>query len=938
VDNKVNILLIEDNPADSELVRIFLKGVYAGKAALSTTDSLLKGVELLEKKIFDVIILDLSLPDSWGLDTFNKLHQKHPNTPIIVLTGVEDETMGIDAVKLGAQDFLIKGKIKGNELRRAINYSIERHKLIQDISEKARELEEKTIALLNEKQKLAEAQKLAHIGSWEMDLTTSKVSWSDELFRIHGLPPSGQELEQETILEYILTADRENVRSIIDFITKTGKPTTFSYRVMRPDGAVRILHAQGEAVVNEKGEAVKLVGTGQDVTERMQEQEMENLATAATKSFNSVIITDSHGKIEWVNEGFTILTGYTLDELKNTHGEALRHGYETGISESMEYFRKVIKTKEPVTYESKNYSKNNKEYWTITTLTPVLDENGKVKRIIAIDSDITLRKRMEEDLVQANKIAEYSLMKGNKALNELTKAKKQLEESVRVKEQFLANMSHEIRTPMNAIVGFTELLLKTSLSNDQQQYIDAIHTSGENLIVIINDILDFSKIQSGKIPLERIEFSVSQIISTLTELMLPKSVEKKIKLSKSIDNRIPQRLIGDPTRLNQVLLNLVGNAIKFTQKGEVKVSVELLNEENDFVSVRFTVSDTGIGIPQDKLSTIFDAFTQATNDTTRKYGGTGLGLAIVKQLIEIQGGEINVESREKEGSVFSFTLVYRKSTTEAKVPDSKIENSELNTIKELSVLLVEDNALNQLLAKKVLTDWGWTVDIAENGLIAVEKAGKHNYDIVLMDIQLPEMDGYEATRYIRTKLQPPKSRVPIIAMTAHAISGEEEKCIEAGMNDYISKPFNTRKLYMKIASVLNVQNQDISITMETPATNGNEHGRHIDLSYLQKLANGSNEFIQQMITLFIEQTPEAVGKLEKHLAEHDWGSLGKVAHKMKPSVMFVGIKEIEKEVKLIEDYATSETHTEELPGMIAHVKTVCNEAISELKAEIEHLH
>ncbi len=280
----------------------------------------------------------------------------------------------------------------------------------------------------------------------------------------------------------------------------------------------------------------------------------------------------------------------------------------------------------------------------------MIGKSGEVERIIAIDSDITSRKEMEEELMNANRIAEHSLMKGNKALDQLMKAKKELEESMKVKEQFLANMSHEIRTPMNAIVGFTNLILKSKLKKEHEQYINAIKISGENLLVIINDILDFSKIQSGKFVFEQIELRISQVISTLTELILNKVIEKNIKLTKKIDKKIPDCLIGDPTRLNQILLNLIGNAIKFTEQGEIKITVDLISEIDNDVELKFSIIDTGIGISSDNLSVIFEGFTQASNETTRKYGGTGLGLTIVKQLVELQGGSIQVKSEMGKGS------------------------------------------------------------------------------------------------------------------------------------------------------------------------------------------------------------------------------------------------------------------------------------------------
>lgn len=798
------ILLIEDNPADAKLIDIYLREAYGSSYMLFTCDYLEKALEILKEKTLDVIIADLNLPDSNGLETFKKIYNHSPETPIIVLTGFDDDETGITAMKLGAQDFLVKGKAKSKTLKRSINYSIERFKLLKELSENAKKLEEKTRDLENERLKLSEAQKLSHIGSWEWDIGKNTVIWSDELYRIYGLAPHGTRITVEMIDEMMHAADKVHLAEIISQSKKTHEPFSFYYRIIRPDKSIRTIYARGQVIVNEDGEAVKMIGTDQDVTERVKEEELEKLVLAATQSYNSVIIADRKGKIEWVNEGFTKLTGYKLSDVLNTHGELLRKGN----LEEKDFYESIVKEKKAFTYESKNLTKDGKEYWVITTLTPVLGKNGEVERIIAIDSDITLRKQMEEELLNANRIAEHSLMKGNKALDELMKAKKELEESMKVKEQFLANMSHEIRTPMNAIVGFTNLLIKTELSNEQKQYVNAIKTSGENLLVIINDILDFSKIQSGKFVFEQIELQLSQVISTLIELMLAKAVEKGIKLSSKIDKNIPDQLIGDPTRLNQILLNLVGNAIKFTEKGEVKITADLTSETDEEVDLKFSIIDTGIGISEDKLSVIFEGFMQASNETTRKYGGTGLGLTIVKQLIELQGGSISVQSEEGEGSTFTFNLKLKKNLQSKSEEKSIVKkNTDENHLEGLSVLLVEDNLLNQILAKKVLTDWKWKVDVAENGVVALKKLEEHNFDLVLMDIQMPEMDGYETTRSIRKNFTHPKSDIPVIAMTAHALAGEVEKCLASGMDEYISKPFDPKVLYSKIISVLTKNNQ-----------------------------------------------------------------------------------------------------------------------------------
>ena len=413
----------------------------------------------------------------------------------------------------------------------------------------------------------------------------------------------------------------------------------------------------------------------------------------------------------------------------------------------------------------------------------VLDDEHRIVKIIGTLQDITLRKLVEEELIEAKSVSEKSL---------------------RYKDQFLANMSHEIRTPMNAIVGFTELLLKTPLQPEQKQYIDAIQISGENLLVIINDILDFSRLEAGAIQFERINFKLSELISTLTDLMLPKSVEKGVKLSVNIDPTISDNLLGDPTRLNQILLNLVGNAIKFTEKGEVKISARPLWEDEENLELKFSVTDTGIGIEEHMFETIFDVFTQTASDTTRKYGGSGLGLAIVKQFVEKQGGRVGVESTLGKGSTFWVTLSFKKAAEPVAPEHAPVaDNTPQRSTEGLRILLVEDNKLNQLLASKALSDWNCIVDVADNGLIALDKLSKGDYDVILMDIQLPEMDGYEATRYIRSSFPPPKCLVPIVAVTAHAMQTEAQKCRDAGMNGYISKPFSPKMLYEGVMNVIN---------------------------------------------------------------------------------------------------------------------------------------
>jgi signal transduction histidine kinase/ActR/RegA family two-component response regulator len=380
----------------------------------------------------------------------------------------------------------------------------------------------------------------------------------------------------------------------------------------------------------------------------------------------------------------------------------------------------------------------------------------------------------------------------------LREEQKKVEKSMVIKEQFMANMSHEIRTPLNAMLGFSSLMENTQLSAQQKEYLQAIDSAGKSLMTIINDILDFSKIEAGLLGIENVPFSMQQLLQSVHTLFFPKAHCKNIKLFLSVDPKLPKLLSGDPTRLNQVMMNLIGNAVKFTSKGTVHISCEQISSTDGKITVRIAVTDTGIGIEAEKLETIFDRFTQADNATTRNYGGTGLGLSIAKKLIELQGGKIDVRSKPGEGSEFSFTLTYCiADDREYSIRERKTEV--LNKAKGKKVLVVEDNPLNQKLARMLLGDKGIETIMAVNGQNALDELQKRQVDVILMDLQMPVMDGYEATKKIRNEL---KLDTPIIAMTANAMAGEYEKCISSGMSDYITKPFKAETLYTIIAKFL----------------------------------------------------------------------------------------------------------------------------------------
>jgi signal transduction histidine kinase len=433
------------------------------------------------------------------------------------------------------------------------------------------------------------------------------------------------------------------------------------------------------------------------------------------------------------------------------------------------------------------------------------------KQMKTLNSNVTFQKRIAAELKEAKEIAESATLIAEEAKNKAELATQTAENAMKAKQQFLSNMSHEIRTPMNAIIGFTQVVLKTDLTSKQKEYLTAIKISGDSLIVLINDILDLAKVDAGKMTFEHKPFKLDVSISVIIHLFETKIQEKNIELIKEYDANIPEILIGDPVRLHQIILNLVSNAVKFTTKGKITVSVRLLCEDKEKVTLQFSVTDTGIGIHENETGKIFDNFQQATSGTSRLFGGTGLGLAIVKQLVELQGGSVSVKSKVDEGSTFLFILNFQKTHSDVV---SEIKTEKLNTeVKNIKVLVAEDIPLNQLLMKTILDEFGFECVIAENGKIAIEKLQSLPFDIILMDLQMPEMNGFEATDYIRNTMN---SKIPIIALTANVTTVDLAKCIDVGMNDYISKPVDERLLYGKMIDLLEKsgQMQPIEINLE----------------------------------------------------------------------------------------------------------------------------
>lgn len=619
-----------------------------------------------------------------------------------------------------------------------------------------------------------------------------------------------------------------------------------------------------------------------------------------------------------VSSNVTLLLGYTPKEFISDKSFWKNHIHPEDIEQAVLQMKSIFE-KNRVVNEYRFLHKDGNYRWLHDDLILMKDEKGNPLEIIGSTMDITDRKIVEQELI---------------------KAKQETEKSAKVKEQFLANVSHEIRTPMNGIMGISRLLLQTKLNDEQQQYVDAIKTSADNLLIIINDLLDISKIEAGKMRFEYVQFKLADVLNSVGELVQQKAKHKNISIEKSLEEKIPSLLIGDPVRLNQILLNLVDNAIKFTEKGSVKIFAKMLNDDEEKSELEFSVQDSGIGIAEDKQKLIFESFTQASSDTTRKYGGTGLGLTIVKKLVELQGGNISLKSKLGEGSTFIFRLSFRKKadTSSFTLSEIKSEISE-GLLKNTKVLLVEDNSINVLLAKKVLMNWGCEVTVAENGKDGLEKFKNANFEIILMDVQMPEMDGYTATQHIRKDFPSPQNKIPILAMTAFAAEGESVKCLNAGMNDYISKPFDQNVLYSKIAVLTGKDTPaDINKKMIYPSENS-QNGKgvkgYINLNYLKELSAGDEKFVKKMIATFVQQTPEMLENIQKHLSNQNWNLLKAVVHKMKPSIGFMGISELKTVVEKLEHYSNKTINLEQIPELVATLNMICGKAIEELNEELK---
>ncbi|HHH49904.1 MAG TPA: response regulator, partial [Saprospiraceae bacterium] len=750
------ILLVEDNPGDAHLVELLLGESDLLNCKITHKTTLTEAMACLEENDgYAAILLDLSLPDSRGFVTLEKLLAKYPKNNVIVLTGLADKNLGIKAVKTGAQDFLIKGNFDSDTLAKSLRYSIERNKVLQ---------------------RLEDTQRLAHVGNWEYKLESNQFTASDEIYRIFNLK---ERVTNFSIEDFEEIGHPFHIFKSIHEETLGSKKISKDIEIKQAGGGLRFVSIQCSVNKSEDNETI-FSGIIQDITDRKKSEQdliksQERYQDIFTKSKDAIFICTLDGKFIDFNRATLDLFGYTKEEL------LLKDANDFYESDAKENFLEKLEERKAVTdFEIEIEQKSGITKYCLINANLIESEGQLIYN--AIVRDITEQKQTDE----------------------LRKARDLARQSAQMKEQFIASISHEMRTPMNAILGMSNLVIQTDLNTEQHDYISSIKQSSEILLGIINDILEISTIQTGKIKFENKDFDLNQLLKNLMNVMRYKVKEKSLQFELIKADNVPRYIKGDKLRLNQVLYNLVGNAIKFTDSGYVKIFVENLSESTGSVMIKFTVADSGIGIPADRIDAVFETFTRVrTKD--RIYEGTGLGLSIAKNLVEQQGGKIGLESTLGLGSKFFFDMIFETGEEVSEsTPDAPEEIIALENNRGLRLLLVEDHKMNQLVARKTLEKHWDNIDItiADNGQIAIEILKEKKFDIILMDIQMPIMDGYETTKYIRNKMPAEVAQLPILAMTAHAHVSKDEKYKEYGMDDFVLKPFDPKQLFQKIAKYI----------------------------------------------------------------------------------------------------------------------------------------
>jgi PAS domain S-box-containing protein len=690
--------------------------------------------------------------------------------------------------------------------------------------------------------------------------------------KLLGFQPEDQ--PQVNIWKVIHPEDIPEARRNFKKMLREGFSSGYEARIITIHGGIRYVQVNSSAFFKNGQFAgsrnIVLDVTGQTRAEREVKKSEEKYRGIIENMQLGLAEITLNGEILKPYPSFCEMTGYGAEELTG------QNGIEILIPENnrdlLKYQLQRRSEGQNGLYELQMRRKDGTLMWALISSTPIKDNKGTVTGGFFIAFDISDRKKMETDLAEAKLIAEHARHS---------------------ERQFLANMSHEIRTPMNAVIGMTHLLYETNPTQSQKVYLDSLRFAADSLMGIIDNVLDLSKIEAGEMEFEAKAFNLQRLMKSLQRSFQFKLRDKAISVGIEDDPAIGYQVIGDPTRLNQILTNLLGNASKFTETGRIGLSVKLLEDAGGQYLIEFRVMDTGIGIPKDKLNDIFENFKQANVKIARKYGGSGLGLTIVKQMVEMQGGSIRVESTLNKGSVFIFTLPFKKSDSKISETQQEYrigESRSRHFFKTLSVLVVEDNSMNQKLITKILDIWNCNYVVANDGLEAVEISLQESFDLILMDIHMPEMDGCEATEKIRQNPVNRNRNVPIIALTAAALLEEKKRAVKAGMSDFLTKPFSPEMLEACILQHLNFRVGEHAEN-EPEDDCGYSSELQIDLKYLFEFSNNDRTFVLDMVDTFLVETSANAERLEQSLRDEDWKNVYKIVHTFKPSFMMLGMTE-----------------------------------------------
>ena len=669
--------------------------------------------------------------------------------------------------------------------------------------------------------------------------------------------------------------DREAVLAKWAASVQEGVGLATEFRFLTEQGEIRWVDGRATALRSKEGELTGFVGTLTDITERKRtesalRQREERFRTIIEEMTDDFWEVDLRGSFTFFNQQAVASNGRSREELMELSSRELMD--EKNAEKANMVLKQIYITGEPVRGVFLELIRGDGTKWiSESSVSLIRDSEGRPVGFRGISRDVTERKKAEIELRQAKEAAE--------AAN-------------RAKSEFLANMSHEIRTPMNGIIGMTDLMLNTDLTAEQRECLEMVKTSADALMTIINDILDFSKIEAGNLSLDPIDFYLRESLNETIKPLALKAQEKGVNLTCQVPPEVPDALVGDFGRLRQVLINLISNAVKFTNRGEITVRVKLESQTGDGMRLHFAVSDTGIGILPEKQRLIFEAFSQADGSTTRKYGGTGLGLTISSRLIEMMQGEIGVESRVGEGSTFYFTVHFGQPEKEGSAPRrQRSRASEDQTSREigrkLRILLAEDNIINQKLAVRLLENHGHQVVVAGTGWEALEAFEREPFDLILMDIQMPEVSGFEATVRIRERERSRGGHIPIIAMTAYAMKGDRERCLEVGMDGYVSKPVQSSELFKTIAELVS----GVEVTA-SPAAPVGTRTEVFDQTVILEQVEGDREFLVELVELFADDSRQLLAEIKQAVASGDSMKLMRVAHTLKGAAGNFGAKEV----------------------------------------------